>query len=68
MPQFFMNKRLMLLLVCVIVLVAMIGFSVKSGRGASWPEKLVGDTTGFFKVSFINHHNLLPVFMGMYKI
>ncbi|MCC9088080.1 rod shape-determining protein MreC [Bacillus sp. A015] len=63
MPQFFMNKRLMLLLVCVIVLVAMIGFSVKSGRGASWPEKLVGDTTGFFQGVF---HKPSQFIAGMY--
>ncbi|MDA7027603.1 rod shape-determining protein MreC [Bacillus sp. CLL-7-23] len=52
MPQFFTNKRLMLLLLCIIILVAMIGFSLKNDRNATWPEKFIGDTTGVFQTIF----------------
>ena len=47
MPQFFLNKRLILLLVSIIVLVALIGFSLKDREGLTWPEQFVKDTTGW---------------------
>lgn len=45
MPQFFMNKRLITLLVSIIILVALIGFSLRESQ-PSWPEQFVKDTTG----------------------
>jgi len=47
MPQFFMNKRLIILLVSIIVLVALIGFSLRERSKLSWPEQFVKDTTGW---------------------
>lgn len=47
MPQFF-NKKLLLLLVSIIVLVALIGFSLKDRQELSWPEQFLKDTSGFF--------------------
>jgi len=47
MPQFFMNKRLIILLVSIIVLVALIGFSIRERSKLSWPEQFVKDTTGW---------------------
>lgn len=47
MPRFFSNKRLILLLVGVIVLVALISFSLKDRHNASLPERLVKDVVGF---------------------
>lgn len=47
MPQFFSNKRLILLLVGVIVLVALISFSLKDRQNASLPEQIVKDVVGF---------------------
>ncbi|WJY28181.1 MULTISPECIES: rod shape-determining protein MreC [Sporosarcina] len=47
MPRFFSNKRLILLLVGVIVLVALIAFSMKDRQSASLPEKMVKDVVGF---------------------
>jgi rod shape-determining protein MreC len=47
MPQFFMNKRLILLLVSIIVLVALIGFSLRERSKLSWPEQFIKDTTGW---------------------
>ncbi|WP_286229273.1 rod shape-determining protein MreC [Neobacillus mesonae] len=47
MPQFFLNKRLIILLVSIIVLVALIGFSLREREKLSWPEQFVKDTTGW---------------------
>ena len=47
MPRFFSNKRLILLLVGVIVLVALISFSLKDRHNASLPEQIVKDVVGF---------------------
>lgn len=47
MPQFFLNKRLILLLVSIIVLVALIGFSLKDREGLTWPEQFIKDSTGW---------------------
>lgn len=47
MPQFFSNKRLILLLVGVIVLVALIFFTLKDREHASVPEQIVKDAVGF---------------------
>ncbi|MBD1381200.1 rod shape-determining protein MreC [Metabacillus arenae] len=52
MPQFFLNKRLILLLVSIIILVALIGFSLRDDRELSWPEKFVKDSTGLFQTVF----------------
>ena len=47
MPQFF-NKKLLLLLVSIIVLVALIGFSLREREELSWPEQFLKDTAGWF--------------------
>ncbi|WP_064092504.1 rod shape-determining protein MreC [Rossellomorea aquimaris] len=47
MPQFFLNKRLIILLVSVIVLVALIGFSLRERDSITWPEQFVKDMVGF---------------------
>lgn len=47
MPRFFSNKRLILLLVGVIVLVALISFSLRDRQNATLPEQLVKDVVGF---------------------
>ncbi|WP_172369039.1 rod shape-determining protein MreC [Sporosarcina jiandibaonis] len=47
MPRFFSNKRLILLLVGVIVLVALISFSLRDRQNASFPERIVKDVVGF---------------------
>jgi rod shape-determining protein MreC len=47
MPQFFSNKRLILLLVGVIFLVALISFSLRDRDHASLPEQIVKDVVGF---------------------
>ena len=52
MPQFF-NKKLLLLLVSIIVLVALIGFSLRDREELTWPEQFLKDTSGFF-VSIFN--------------
>ncbi len=47
MPQFFLNKRLILLLVSIIILVALIGFSLQERDKLTWPEQFVQDSVGF---------------------
>ena len=46
MPQFFLNKRLIVLLVSIILLVALIGISLKERNSLSWPEQFIKDTVG----------------------
>ncbi|WP_147532499.1 rod shape-determining protein MreC [Bacillus marasmi] len=46
MPPFFLNKRLIILLVSMIILVALIGFSLREREELSWPEQFMKDTTG----------------------
>lgn len=47
MPQFFLNKRLIILLISIILLVALIGYSIKGKDNISWPEKFIMDIVGF---------------------
>jgi rod shape-determining protein MreC len=47
MPQFFFNKRLIMLLVSIIVLVALIGFSLRDREELSWPEQFIKDSTSW---------------------
>ncbi|PLS15653.1 rod shape-determining protein MreC [Bacillus sp. M6-12] len=52
MPQFFLNKRLILLLASIIILVALIGFSLREREKVSWPEQFISDTIGFVQNVF----------------
>ena len=47
MPHFFSNKRLIMLLVGVIFLVALISFSLRDRDHASLPEQFIKDVVGF---------------------
>ena len=47
MPQFFFNKRLILLLITFIIFIILIGFSVKDRENLTWPEQFLKDTTGW---------------------
>ncbi|RHW40633.1 rod shape-determining protein MreC [Neobacillus notoginsengisoli] len=49
MPQFFLNKRLIILLVSIIILVALIGFSLRERERLTWPEQFVKDSTGWLQ-------------------
>ncbi|WP_077614594.1 rod shape-determining protein MreC [Caenibacillus caldisaponilyticus] len=46
MPPFFSNKKLIILLTSLIVLVALIGFSMKERARLTWPEQFIHDTVG----------------------
>lgn len=52
MPQFFLNKRLIILLVSIIILVALIGFSLNGRKTVTWPEQFVKDTVGLGQTVF----------------
>lgn len=47
MTPFFRNKRLIILLVSFIVLVVLIGFTVRGDRNLAFPEQFAKDTIGF---------------------
>ncbi|EMT46336.1 rod shape-determining protein MreC [Anoxybacillus flavithermus] len=49
MPKFFLNKRLIILLVSLMILVALIGFSLKDRSELTWMEKFVKDTVVFMQ-------------------
>ncbi len=67
MPQFFLNKRLILLLVSVIVLVSLIGFSLKDNRELSWPEQFLQDTVSVFQSIFHKPATYVTNFFGNVK-
>ncbi|WP_096435898.1 rod shape-determining protein MreC [Alteribacter populi] len=52
MAPFFSNKRLIVLLVCIIVLVALIGYSMSDKRSMSLPEQVVNDSVGWVQSAF----------------
>ncbi|MFC4618148.1 rod shape-determining protein MreC [Camelliibacillus cellulosilyticus] len=52
MPPFFSNKKLIVLLTSLILLVALVGFSLKSREKLSWPEQFVHDAVGAFQFVF----------------
>lgn len=46
MPRFFANKKLILLLVGMVFLVALISFSLRDRYNATFPERIIKDTVG----------------------
>ncbi|MCM3041931.1 rod shape-determining protein MreC [Paenibacillus motobuensis] len=46
------NKRLFVLLIGLILFIAVMGFTLGSRAGLSWPEKFVKDTVGFVQYIF----------------
>ncbi|OIJ10267.1 rod shape-determining protein MreC [Anaerobacillus arseniciselenatis] len=52
MPQFFSNKRLIVLLVSIILLVALIGYSMSDRRSLTWPEQFMKDSVGWVQSTF----------------
>jgi rod shape-determining protein MreC len=52
MPQFFLNKRLIVLLVSIIILVALIGFSLNGRKTVTFPEQFVKDAVGLVQTVF----------------
>lgn len=49
MPSFFSNKKLIVLLTGLVVLIALISYSLKNEDNDAWPEKFVQDTVGWFQ-------------------
>ncbi|KAB2334077.1 rod shape-determining protein MreC [Bacillus mesophilum] len=63
MPQFFLNKRLIILLVSIIVLVALIGFSLREREKVTWPEQFLKDMTGFVQNALSGPTNYIAGFI-----
>lgn len=49
MPSFFSNKKLIVLLTSLIVLIALISYSLKEGTRSTWTEQFVQDVVGGFQ-------------------
>lgn len=49
MPSFFSNRRLIVLLVSTILMVAVVGVTLKERPEATWGEQFLRDTFGFFQ-------------------
>lgn len=64
MPRFFSNKRLILLLVGVIVLVALISFTLRDRHNASLPERVVKDVVGFGQSVFSKPAHFITGIIG----
>ncbi|MBH0159932.1 MULTISPECIES: rod shape-determining protein MreC [Fictibacillus] len=62
MPQFFSNKRLIILLVSIIILVALIGFSMKKRESLTLPEQFLKDSAGLTQTIFYKPANTLAGF------
>lgn len=67
MPQFFTNKRLIILLGSIIVLVALIGFSLRDRENLSWPEQFVKDIVGLGQVAVSKPANSFAGFFDEIK-
>lgn len=52
MPSFFTNKRLIILLVCLVLLVGLVGYSMSDRKAMTLPEQLVTDTVGAVQSAF----------------
>lgn len=62
MSPFFSNKRLIILLVSLIILVALIGYSMKDRKQALWPEQFLRDTVGWFQTALYQPAHLVAGF------
>ncbi|AXF55786.1 rod shape-determining protein MreC [Salicibibacter kimchii] len=59
MPQFFSNKRLILLMVSIIVLVILVGLTLNEREEVTWPEQFINDTVGVVQSAFQRPANFL---------
>ena len=62
MPHFSWNKRLIILLTSIILLVAMIGFSLNDRDHLTWPERFIKDSVGLIQSGFHQPANYIAGF------
>lgn len=67
MPQFFLNKRLIFLLVSIIILVALIGFSLREREELTLPEQFLKDMTGWVQNVVAKPQGYMTEFFGNVK-
>ncbi|WP_100404990.1 rod shape-determining protein MreC [Bacillus solitudinis] len=53
MPSFFSNKKLIILLVSIIILVALIGYSLSERQRITGPELIIRDAVGWVQTAFM---------------
>ena len=68
MPQFFKNKRLIILLAGIIILVALIGFSLRDREQLSLPEQFIKDTVGVVQIVFAKPAHMVAGFIEDIKV
>ena len=68
MPQFFMNKRLIILLVGIIILVALIGFSLRERDSYHGQSSLLKIRQALFSRYLQSPHNPLRALLIIFKI
>ncbi|WP_246476426.1 rod shape-determining protein MreC [Salicibibacter cibi] len=59
MPHFFSNKRLILLMVSIIVLVILVGLTLNEREEVTWPEQFINDSVGVVQSAFQRPANFL---------
>ncbi|QDI91031.1 rod shape-determining protein MreC [Salicibibacter halophilus] len=59
MPHFFSNKRLILLMVSIIVLVILVGLTMNEREEVTWPEQFINDSVGVVQSAFQRPANFL---------
>ncbi|SDI58247.1 rod shape-determining protein MreC [Natribacillus halophilus] len=52
MPHFFSNKRLIILMVSIIILVILVGLTLNEREEVTWPEQFVNDSVGVVQSAF----------------
>lgn len=63
MPHFFFNKKVILLLVGMVFLVALISFSLRDRTNATLPEQIIKDTVGVAQSIVAKPRIILMVFL-----
>lgn len=67
MPQFFSNKRLIVLMVSIIVLVALVGYSLSDRGKITFPEQVLRDTVSWIETVFSRPAQLVAGFFENMK-
>lgn len=49
MPQFFLNKKLISILIGIIIVVLVVGYTARDRLGLTWPEQFMKDTIAFMQ-------------------
>lgn len=65
--SFFGNKRLIIVLVGLVLLITIVGFTSRERSKLSWPEMFLKDTFSVVQGFFIALPRLFPAFSGNWR-